>query len=40
MAIVIGKTEAQQEHFIAHNSRKRCIRKGFCRHVTPQITPA
>ena len=24
-----GKTEAQKEHFIAHNTRKRCIRKGF-----------
>ena len=24
-----GKTEAQKEHFIAHNLRKRCIKKGF-----------
>ena len=24
-----GKTEAQKEHFIAHNARKRCIGKGF-----------
>ena len=24
-----GKTEAQKEHFIAHNVRKRCIKKGF-----------
>ena len=24
-----GKTEAQKEHFIAHNARKRCIKKGF-----------
>ena len=24
-----GKTEAQNEHFIAHNVRKRCIQKGF-----------
>ena len=23
-----GKTEAQKEHFIAHNFRKRCIKKG------------
>ena len=26
-----GKTEAQKEHFIAHNLRKRCIKKGFWR---------
>ena len=24
-----GKTEAQKEHFIAHNARKRCIKKSF-----------
>ena len=24
-----GKTEAQKEHFIARNARKRCIKKGF-----------
>ena len=24
-----GKTEAQKEHFIAHNARKRCIKKNF-----------
>ena len=24
-----GKTEAQKEHFIAHNPRRRCIKKGF-----------
>ena len=24
-----GKTEAQKEHFIAHNARKRCIKKKF-----------
>ena len=24
-----GKTEEQREHFIAHNARKRCIKKGF-----------
>ena len=24
-----GKTEAQREHFIAHNLRKRCIKKNF-----------
>ena len=24
-----GKTEALKEHFIAHNTRKRCIKKGF-----------
>ena len=24
-----GKIEAQREHFIAHNARKRCIKKGF-----------
>ena len=24
-----GKTEAQKEHFIAHNLRGRCIKKGF-----------
>ena len=24
-----GKTEAQKEHFIAHNAWKRCIKKGF-----------
>ena len=24
-----GKSEAQKEHFIAHNLRKRCIKKGF-----------
>ena len=24
-----GKTEAQKEHFIAHNARKRCIKKVF-----------
>ena len=26
-----GKTEAQKEHFIAHNARKRCIKKNFKR---------
>ena len=24
-----GETEAQKEHFIAHNARKRCIKKNF-----------
>ena len=24
-----GKTEAQKEHFIAHDARKRCIKKGI-----------
>ena len=24
-----GKTEAQNEHFIAHNARKRCVKKGL-----------
>ena len=24
-----GNTEAQKEHFIAHNLRRRCIKKGF-----------
>ena len=24
-----GKTEEQREHFIAHNLRKRCIKKEF-----------
>ena len=24
-----GKTEAQNEHFVAHNARKRCIKKNF-----------
>ena len=24
-----GKTKEQREHFIAHNLRKRCIKKGF-----------
>ena len=24
-----GKTEAQQEHFVDHNARKRCIKKNF-----------
>ena len=24
-----GKTEAQKEHFIAHNARRRCMKKGF-----------
>ena len=24
-----GKTEAQKEHFIAHDARKRCIKKNF-----------
>ena len=24
-----GKTEAQKEHFIAHNARKRCVKNGF-----------
>ena len=24
-----GKTEAQKEHFIVHNFRKRCIKQGF-----------
>ena len=24
-----GKTEAQKEHFIAHNARRRCIKKSF-----------
>ena len=27
MAIVMVKTEAQKEHFIAHNLRRRCIKK-------------
>ena len=31
MAIVMGrlKTKQQKEHFIAHNLRKRCIKRGF-----------
>ena len=24
-----GETEAQKEHFVAHNARKRCIKKNF-----------
>ena len=24
-----GKTEAQKDHFVAHNARKRCIKKNF-----------
>ena len=24
-----GKTEAQKEHYVAHNARKRCIKKNF-----------
>ena len=24
-----GKTEAQKEHFVAHNARKRCLKKKF-----------
>ena len=24
-----GKTDAQKEHFVAHNARKRCIKKSF-----------
>ena len=24
-----GKTDPQKEHFVAHNARKRCIRKNF-----------
>ena len=24
-----GEAEAQKEYFIAHNARKRCIKKGF-----------
>ena len=24
-----GKTEAQKEHFVAHNARKRCIKKNY-----------
>ena len=24
-----GKTEARKEHFVAHNARKRCIKKNF-----------
>ena len=24
-----GKTESQKEHFVAHNARKRCIKKNF-----------
>ena len=24
-----GKTEAQKEHFVAHNARRRCIKKNF-----------
>ena len=24
-----GKTDAQKEHFVAHNARKRCIKKNF-----------
>ena len=24
-----GKTETQKEHFVAHNARKRCIKKNF-----------
>ena len=24
-----GKTEAQKEHFIAHNARRRCLKKKF-----------
>ena len=30
MAIVMGRlNEEQRKHFIAHNLRKRCIKKGF-----------
>ena len=29
MAIDRGKTEEQIKHHIAHNLRKRCIKKGF-----------
>ena len=29
MVIRHGKSEAQKEHFIAHNARKRCVNKGF-----------
>ena len=29
MAIVMGKLNHRREHFIAHNSRKRCIKKSF-----------
>ena len=25
----LGKTEAQKEHFVAHNARRRCIKKNF-----------
>ena len=24
-----GKSEAQKQHFIAHNARRRCIKKNF-----------
>ena len=24
-----GKTEAQKEHFLAHNARRRCLKKKF-----------
>ena len=24
-----GKTEAQKEHFVAHNARKRCVKKNY-----------
>ena len=24
-----GKTEAQKEHFVAHNARRRCLEKNF-----------
>ena len=26
-----GKTEAQKEHFVAHNARRRCIKKNYDR---------
>ena len=32
-----GKTEAQKEHFIAHNARKRCIKKGFSKECHDRI---
>ena len=29
MAIVMGRLEEQRKHFMAHNLRKRCIKRGF-----------
>ena len=29
MVLGTAKTEAQKEHFVAHNARKRCLKKNF-----------